>query len=73
MSRSVRKTKIMGIAICASEKSDKKIWHRSFRRAAHQSDDFGESISFRQFSDPWRMGKDGKGHWPQMQACDLRK
>jgi len=32
MSRSVRKNPIMGITTCRSEKEDKQIWHKRWRR-----------------------------------------
>ena len=73
MSRSVRKSRISGIAICASEKADKAIWHRAFRRAARANVEHSQFIDYRQFSDPWTMGKDGKHYWRAMPDCLMRK
>ena len=73
MSRSVRKSKVTGIAICDSEKADKAQWHRAVRRAAKADVEQSQFIDFREFSDPWRMGKDGKGYWPEMPPHLMRK
>lgn len=71
MIRSFRKTPICGIAVCASEKRDKQLWHRAFRRAWRAQPDIPSDV--RLFSDPWTMGKDGKGYWPDMPASRRRK
>ncbi len=68
MSRSLRRTPIFGIVLCASEKPDKRRWHRRLRqreaRALHRLSaeelDTHMTTTPRQVSDPWRMGKDGK-------------
>lgn len=73
MSRSLRKSKVAGVAICASEKVDKARWHRAFRRAANADVEQSQFISFREFSDPWCMGKDGKGYWAEMPPHLMRK
>ena len=72
MSRSTRKTPIMGITTCRSERDDKQIWHRRWR--AHQRtalasaplDDEDSKLpeSMKQLSDIWDMGKDGRQYWP---------
>ena len=72
MSRSVRKTPIMGITTCRSEREDKKFWHRRWR--AHERTklsavplDDAESnlaVSVKQLSNIWDMGKDGRQYWP---------
>ena len=65
MSRSKKKHPIHGITSAASEKEDKKNWHRAFRRKNAQllqSPDADET-QFpipREMSDPWKMDKDGK-------------
>lgn len=73
MSRSARKSRITGIAICASEKADKAIWHRAFRRAANSDIERSQFIDYRQFSNPWTMGKDGKRYWRAMPDYLMRK
>ena len=73
MSRSLRKSKVTGIAICASEKADKAQWHRAFRRAAKADVEKSQFIDFREFSDPWRMGKDGKHYWCAIPDYLMRK
>lgn len=71
MSRSTRKTPIMGWTTCRSERDDKQIWHRRWR--AHQRtalastplDDEDGTLpeSVKQLSDVWCMGKDGHLYW----------
>ena len=71
MSRSARKTPIMGWTTCRSERDDKQAWHRRWR--AHQRtalastplDDEDSTLpeSVRQISDVWAMGKDGRHYW----------
>lgn len=73
MSKSFRKTPIFAIAICPSEKKDKQLWHRRFRRAAHQSPNAGEDHHYREFSNPWGMSKDGKRYWANAAPSDYRK
>lgn len=68
MSRSTKKTPITGIAICASEKTDKKEWHsrmRQMERVRLKSKPDSVSTVEADASDPWRMGKDGKHYMPQ--------
>lgn len=45
-----------------SEKFDKKFWHRRFRKAVRRRLEAGHEVlpHFRELSDPWGMGKDGK-------------
>ena len=72
MSRSVRKTPIMGITTCRSEREDKKIWHRRWRvherteLAVMSLDDTDNrlAVSVKQLSNVWDMGKDGRQYWP---------
>lgn len=49
MSRSRRRTPIIGITTADSEKQDKRRANRSWRAAIRHA-----------FSDPWTMAKDGK-------------
>lgn len=70
MSRSYRKTPITGIAVCDSEKDDKRRAHRR-RRAAERS--HGRFVDLREVSDVWDMGKDGKAWWGDRAGRLLRK
>ena len=65
MSRSKKKHNIGGITTAHSEKADKKLWHKIFRRknrvVLNKTD--GEETVFvteKETSDPWKMSKDGK-------------
>jgi hypothetical protein len=80
MSRSRKKTPIHGIACCRSEKADKKIWHRRFRasersrlvdvlRCPEIADGY-LTTHFREVSNRWSMGKDGKVHWEKPDSSD---
>jgi hypothetical protein len=56
------------IAVCDSEKDDKKLWHSSFRAKCKQhirsklalSEDWDFPIHFRVVADVYCFGKDGK-------------
>lgn len=66
MSRSKKKNMYHGITTAASEKEDKKIWHRIFRRKNNmvmmKVNENEDSIypEIKESSDPWSMSKDGK-------------
>jgi hypothetical protein len=61
MSRSYRHTLIYGITTAASEKEDKRRWHRRFRQRNRQHVCQGtEPLSLAAVSDPWFMAKDWK-------------
>jgi hypothetical protein len=63
MSRSRRHTPIIGVCADArtSEKKDKQIWHRVYRRHEKQAIHHGREMPhFREVSDDWGMRKDGK-------------
>ncbi|WP_338924609.1 hypothetical protein V0M98_33880 (plasmid) [Pseudomonas silesiensis] len=63
MSRSRRKTPIIGITTAKSEAFDKASWHRAFRRAENvrlDADPESETHHIHEFSNPWLMHKDGK-------------
>lgn len=72
MSRSRRKSPIMGVTTCHSERQDKKNWHKRWRareRISLNSTLFDELESYlpileKQVSNVWNMGKDGKQYWP---------
>lgn len=62
MSRSVRRTPILGITTAVSEKSDKQKANRRYRRAEHVGLARRDEIfpDRRELTDPWTMAKDGK-------------
>lgn len=72
MSRSRRKTPIVGHTTCRSEREDKKLWHRRWRAqertalasASPEALDAHLRLPVNQVSDVWSMGKDGHFYWP---------
>ncbi|WP_274645083.1 hypothetical protein [Pseudomonas serbica] len=63
MSRSRRKTPIIGHTTAVSESFDKAKWHRAFRRAENKRlscDPESESHHLKEFFNPYSMHKDGK-------------
>jgi hypothetical protein len=67
MSRSKKKSIAGGITTASSEKNDKKIWHKIFRRKnkilenkVNSIDNEIEFFQIKETSDPWKMDKDGK-------------
>jgi len=62
VTRSHRKTPVVGILIADSEKRDKQLAHRRLRARERQDldRDGEENPRLREVSDPWRMEKDGK-------------
>ena len=65
MSRSRRKTPVLGITTAKSEKQDKRIANRKLRRLVNQRlacDAHGVMPALREVSNVWSMAKDGK-HW----------
>jgi len=72
VSRSRRKTPIVGHTTCDSERNDKKIWHQRWR-TSERTALTGASPSAlethmpsleNQVSNVWAMGKDGRSYWP---------
>lgn len=71
MSRSRRKTPIVGHTTCRSERKDKKLWHQRWRtheRAALASAapgdlDAHQTLRENQISNVGSMGKDGRSYW----------
>ena len=61
MSRSRRKTPVCGHTTAESEKKDKRIHNRKFRRLAKTVND-PDSMPQKSYevTDPWTMDKDGK-------------
>lgn len=68
MSRSRKKTPIFGITTSGSEKEDKQLWHRRFRRSADI-----EKTDKRLFSNRWNMDKDGKQYCSDIPEKYMRK
>jgi hypothetical protein len=71
MSRSHRKTPIMGHTTCRSERYDKFIWHKKWRLherlnlialKRNESEDYFP-IHSKEVSSVWWMGKDGKQYF----------
>lgn len=67
MSRSFRRTPIFPITTCESEKEDKRIANRAFRRKTKVAILTGRELpmSMDEVSNPWSWGKDGKNYWPE--------
>ncbi|WP_396956558.1 hypothetical protein [Nitrosomonas sp.] len=71
MSRSRRKTPIVGHATCRSEREDKKLWHQRWRTrerialASVSPEALSAYLSLleNQISNVWSMGKDGRSYW----------
>lgn len=71
MSRSRRKTPIVGNTTCRSERHDKKLWHQRWRacernalaNASPETWDSHLPILENQVSNVWSMGKDGHSYW----------
>ena len=86
MSRSYKKTPIIGHTKSESEKTDKKIWHRRFRhktksilRSMHNDiDSIDETVMPVEddVSNLWSMSKDGKtylGNWLKKNMNRIRE
>lgn len=86
MSRSRRRTKIFGITTKESEKQDKRIANRKFRKRVkdqlniarqYEDDDSLDSLVLpellNEVHDEWIMDKDGKKYWGEAEDRDMRK
>ena len=86
MSRSYKKTPIIGHTVAQSEKSDKKFWHRRFRhktkdilRSMHNDPDMIDDTVMPvegDVSNTWAMSKDGKsylGNWLKKNMDRIRE
>ena len=86
MSRSYKKTPIIGTTKSESEKSDKKIWHRKFRhktkniiQSLHNDDGIIGDVVMpieNDVSNTWSMSKDGKkylGNWLKKNLNRIRE
>ena len=78
MARSQRKTPIRGITTAESEKKDKQLAHRRYRRkmkaVLQQAPDAEILPHVRDLSNPWSMSKDGRIRFdPKKYPKDMRK
>lgn len=79
MSRSYKKTTIVGWTTCQSERFDKFIWHKKWRLkerlklAALKDNDLDNHFTTlpEEVSNPWSMGKDGKYYFPLVEQLKL--
>ena len=73
MSCSYQKTSITGHTHCRSERQDKRLWHKRWRKreriklSSLSSENLDDHCTTdrREVSNPWNMGKDGKGYFPE--------
>lgn len=71
MSRSRRKTPIVGHTTCRSEREDKQLWHQRWRTRERTALASASPDALRahlpllesQVSNIWSMGKDGRSYW----------
>lgn len=79
MSRSYRKTPIIGNTTCRSEREGKKLWHKSWRireravLAGVTVDTLNvyTPLQKNQVSSLWNLGKDGHQYWPVASQQDV--
>ena len=70
MSRSIKNKSFLAHACCQSEKKDKKLWHKVFRKKEKtnlSNNDLENYVTthHKEVSNPWIMGKDGKSYYSQ--------
>lgn len=75
MSNSIKKTPKRGITTCESEKQDKKIANRKFRKIVKDKIRKQDEVLplIREVSDVWAFGKDGKIYDNKMTKKELKK
>ncbi len=77
MSRSRRKTPVIGITTAATEKDDKRVANRRPRRVNREIlETMGDDARLkhrRETSDPWSMAKDGKGRFAPERFPELTR
>jgi len=81
MSRSRRKTPMIGITTCRSERADKTIWHQRLRTHERTGLTGADAerleawlpVSERQVSNPWSMGKDGRRYVSAREQAEWAK
>lgn len=76
MSRSRKKTPIIGNANGDSEAMDKRLWHKRLRARERDrliTDPESEPTHINEVSSTWDMAKDGKQYWAEAKPEDMRK
>ena len=77
MSRSRKKTPIHGITTASSEKQDKRLYNRRFRRVVkqvlRQAPECEVLPHLREYSNPWSMDKDGKARFDPAKHPELMR
>jgi hypothetical protein len=73
MSRSRKHTPAGGNTTVSTEKRDKSLARKAWRRARRVADHDAPVPDLREVSDVYDMGKDGKRYWTNPQPADLRK
>ena len=75
MTRSRKKTCISGTTLCKSEKKDKVANHKRERKAVKQAMSNGDEVlpHYRELSNPWSMGKDGRFYFGNYDADKVSK
>lgn len=79
MSRSRRKTPIVGHTNSPSEREDKKIWHQRWRSrekavlgsASAEALDTHMTLKKSEVSNVWAMSKDGRSYWPISRQAEM--
>lgn len=75
MSRSKRKKPIFAYTTSTSEKQDKRIWNKRFRRVSKLliQNDKDLPLKLAAVANVWDGSKDGKHYWNEYSAKHLRK
>ncbi len=75
MSRSRRHTPIFASTTCKSDKEDKTLARRRWRKACKAALNKGSETfpTLRDVSDVWSFGKDGKGWWKDASEKMMRR
>ena len=75
MSRSVRKTKIFGITTALSEKQDKRLWNRKFRKVCKTLIRLEKEapVNINSVTNIWSGAKDGRRYYRNATKKDMRK
>ena len=75
MSRSKRKTPIFAYTSSTSEKQDKRIWNKIFRRVSKLliQNDKDLPLKLAAVANVWEGSKDGKYYWNEYSSKHLRK
>ncbi|MFD1770647.1 hypothetical protein [Sphingobacterium suaedae] len=75
MSRSIRKTKIFGITSAETEKQDKRLWNRKFRKVCKKLilKNKETPVKVNAVTNVWDGAKDGKKYYLGTTKKDMRK